>query len=1255
MKSTLTFIISFISLVNLYSQTNLLQEFTNTNNLTEISNYQKVDDGIIISGFYKKDIYENLPVICKINTKGDIVWSTLDSIKLSYQYPKTIVIKSIDSTNTYAIFPTDNYNYKIWKIDNNTGEIIWSTDYYLSSIMGELKLIDYDANSFIVLFTGEQTGVHNSDTSYVSRFNKTSGNEINKTGLYAPRIGIYSGRSIAVDCNKNLYFTSTDTLFKFNAYNFDQLIWKKRLISDQNTDVKYFTKTYIDKYGDLFLFGEDEDGGFITKKMNPNNGEEIWNQLGSGHMYNKGFLDFIDRNNKLYFTLRGGNITHLKTIAIDKNTGIIEWYSAENYDHLGSLTSPYGNYFGSATSLIIDCFKNIYLNGVYGGSINGTWGVMKLDSVGNQIYNKTITLDSSTFDTGSYSKGLFSFNDTLLAIGNIHSQIHVNNAYSTLIEPNTGNIIKRNFIKNNFDNKSKTVDILNDNNTTLILKQQGERVIIEKRLPNNNLAWDYTFPDIDLYAAKMTRENNYIYIFAYKKDTSINNQNLKLYVFDYTNGDIITSNSSSSKTNNITPIDIWTKNKKSFLFFKENDSIYFRTLTLRQYSTTVFGLINTSTTFLDSANPNLDYSTPMNLIQEDLSNLYFAGKDKIHKINHLTNALSTFHIYNTTKNYSSFTAKNSMFILSGNTNNNAIITAIGTNTASIIWETILNTNGSAKKTILDSQNNLYSISSINNSNIKLNKLSSIDGSIIWDTLINSNLNDTITSNDFAINNSEIAINGQYKNKSFISIYNTNGNNIYVDTVLNDSSSFTKTLVIIPTSQNSFLIGGSFIKSNNTQYGFISSINSGCSDFATDTIVTCDSLIWIDGNTYYSNNNTAIYTLTNQAGCDSIVTLNLTLNNNNNTGIDYINTCTPLTWIDGNTYINSNNTASYTLTNQAGCDSIVTLNLTINSIDTTSTYSDSTITLTQSGATYQWLDCDNNSIISGATNQTIAPFINGTYKAVISYNGCVDTSSCITITPCNETEIISVSDASICDTSNSTLSISNTYDNYTWSNGSNLDSIIVTDSSIYSATLGMNNGCITNTNNVKINLFDCALFIDSVNNNVDTCLIDSTTIVMHSYINNITTVNDSVFVTWNFLLNTGDTVFLDAGYTFDQNGVYSIALTINCNGLKASGGEVFYDLIEINHISTFISESVVNDLYKISPNPTKDYISIISEDKDKEVTVEILSINGALIKSQFVNTSSSIIIDLKELENAIYLIRITDSNSKSLIYKVFKNN
>ena len=90
---------------------------------------------------------------------------------------------------------------------------------------------------------------------------------------------------------------------------------------------------------------------------------------------------------------------------------------------------------------------------------------------------------------------------------------------------------------------------------------------------------------------------------------------------------------------------------------------------------------------------------------------------------------------------------------------------------------------------------------------------------------------------------------------------------------------------------------------------------------------CDSYTWIDGITYTESTNTPTFVVTNAAGCDSTVTLNLTIRKMT-TGIDVQNHCDSYTWIDGITYTESTNTPTFTLTNAVGCDSVVTLNLTI---------------------------------------------------------------------------------------------------------------------------------------------------------------------------------------------------------------------------------------------------------------------------------------------------------------------------------------
>jgi gliding motility-associated-like protein len=97
--------------------------------------------------------------------------------------------------------------------------------------------------------------------------------------------------------------------------------------------------------------------------------------------------------------------------------------------------------------------------------------------------------------------------------------------------------------------------------------------------------------------------------------------------------------------------------------------------------------------------------------------------------------------------------------------------------------------------------------------------------------------------------------------------------------------------------------------------------------STDNQVHCDSYNWMDGITYNSSTNTPTWTIPNVAGADSVITLNLTILYST-TGVDTQIACDSFTWIDGYTYTANNTTAQHTLTNADGCDSVVTLNLTM---------------------------------------------------------------------------------------------------------------------------------------------------------------------------------------------------------------------------------------------------------------------------------------------------------------------------------------
>ena len=115
------------------------------------------------------------------------------------------------------------------------------------------------------------------------------------------------------------------------------------------------------------------------------------------------------------------------------------------------------------------------------------------------------------------------------------------------------------------------------------------------------------------------------------------------------------------------------------------------------------------------------------------------------------------------------------------------------------------------------------------------------------------------------------------------------------------------------------------------------------------------------------------------------------------GIDSIAACHSFTWINGNTYLFSNTTATDTLVNALGGDSIVRLNLTINTINSSVSQTGELLIADESGATYQWLDCPGMTSINGATSQAYIATANGNYAVIVSKNGCSDTSTCHVVT------------------------------------------------------------------------------------------------------------------------------------------------------------------------------------------------------------------------------------------------------------------
>lgn len=177
--------------------------------------------------------------------------------------------------------------------------------------------------------------------------------------------------------------------------------------------------------------------------------------------------------------------------------------------------------------------------------------------------------------------------------------------------------------------------------------------------------------------------------------------------------------------------------------------------------------------------------------------------------------------------------------------------------------------------------------------------------------------------------------------------------------------------------------------------YITSLIVNTATASVDIQAACNAYIWPLNGTAYTTSGSYMETIVNAAGCDSIVTLDLTISATTSTS-ETVTACDSYTWsANGLTYFSS---GIYTavLTNANGCDSLPTLNLSVFTVNPSASQLGAVLTADLTGATYQWISCPSLSPISGATNQSYTAILNGDYAVIVSNNGCTDTSACFTV-------------------------------------------------------------------------------------------------------------------------------------------------------------------------------------------------------------------------------------------------------------------
>ena len=205
---------------------------------------------------------------------------------------------------------------------------------------------------------------------------------------------------------------------------------------------------------------------------------------------------------------------------------------------------------------------------------------------------------------------------------------------------------------------------------------------------------------------------------------------------------------------------------------------------------------------------------------------------------------------------------------------------------------------------------------------------------------------------------------------------------------------------------SYLFNGQSLSVGGTYYDTLTT-SSGCDSIITlnltiDPVIntTLNETICF-GESYNFNGRlltaSGIYidTLPSITQCISIATLNLSVLPNLTSVIDTTICNGDSLGVGGNVYYQGG-TYNIPLLSQTGCDSSILLKLGIYVLDTLVNTNGNIISSAQNGVQYQWINCDDNTIINNADQQSYTVLENGVYAVIINDGSCIDTSTCVQV-------------------------------------------------------------------------------------------------------------------------------------------------------------------------------------------------------------------------------------------------------------------
>ncbi len=574
----------------------------------------KYHNKIIIGGssFIKA---KHFPSVICVDTLGNTLWNTAINDSSSYTLVSSNgIYKLLDSHDGYvfALFDQAMSN-EIWKIDASSGMIVWKKHMPYSDYR---HMIDYDATKFIISYS-------NGTASFGVKKRVAFISKLTGDTLYTKSIGMANQRyGLAIDPQKNIYYTNGDSIYKLNFSLPHSKMWSSAFPLAQ---INEYQGIYCDTLqNEVFYFGNNSVSSWKSPKIvkvNSTTGAFISNFDVPVYL-DAEFQDLSATNNFLYvnwrhLTVGGGTYPYMIT-KYDKASGIATWHT--NYSFVGygipasNLQSGNGS---SALSIDLDNYDNVYATGYYGSSY---WGIIKVNgATGNIIYEKTIVDDTILDNNISYGAAACIINNQPYFVGNLQTSYGFNAERSKVayvkLDASSGNTVFKKYFDGTYMFNARVIAIENYlQNQTLVLSQVGRVVNVEMRDPDKNLMWRKTLSkNYYLFGSNLSvSPNGDIYVSAYSAKEFNNSPYYStmtdsIYIFKLSGiGNQLSSTSFYVNQTKVSPIDLITDNSSAFIFYQKNYTNVF----YRKYNGLSISVESATSVDYVKANPYLTPGTP---------------------------------------------------------------------------------------------------------------------------------------------------------------------------------------------------------------------------------------------------------------------------------------------------------------------------------------------------------------------------------------------------------------------------------------------------------------------------------------------------------------------------------------------------------------------------------------------------------------------------------------------------------------------